>query len=90
MVLRKAGFNISLPIWILKEQMHCTLDHLLRLVNQIQQGFADSCQTIDVFFDCGKAYDTTWYFGIIRLYKMGIQDNKIKLSFNFSWIIILK
>ena len=50
-----------------------TLDPLLRMSNQIQQGFAKQCQTIGIFFDLEKAYDTTWRFGIIKqLYKMGI------------------
>ena len=37
-----------------------TLDPLLKLSNQIQQGFATGNQTIGVFFDMEKAYDTTW------------------------------
>ncbi|XP_076042208.1 uncharacterized protein LOC143026096 [Oratosquilla oratoria] len=36
-----------------------TLDPLLRLSNQIQQGFSKQCQMIGVFFDLEKAYDTT-------------------------------
>ena len=35
-----------------------TLDPLLRLTNQIQQGFAKRCQTISVFFDLEQAWAT--------------------------------
>ena len=42
------------------------------------QGFVDQCQTVGVFYDLGKAYDTTWHFGIIKqLQKMGIKRNMI-------------
>ncbi|XP_076046489.1 uncharacterized protein LOC143028383 [Oratosquilla oratoria] len=52
-----------------------TLDPLLRLSNQIQQGFSKQCQRIGVFFDLEKAYDTTWRFGIIQqLNKIGIRE----------------
>ena len=61
-----------------------TLDPLLRLTNQIQQGFAKQCQTIGVFFDLEKAYDTTWRFGIIKqLHKMGIQGRMMKFIHSF-------
>ena len=57
-----------------------TLDPLLRLSAQIQEGFAKRCQTIGVFFDMEKAYDTTWRFGILkRLHEMGIRG----YMFNF-------
>ena len=61
-----------------------TLDPLLRLTNQIQQGFAKRCQTIVVFFDLEKAYDTTWRFGILKqLHKMGIRGKMIKFIHSF-------
>ena len=61
-----------------------TLDPLLRLSNQIQQGFANHKQTIGVFFDLEKAYDTTWRQGIIReLCKLGIKGNLLKFLINF-------
>ena len=56
-----------------------TLDPLLQLSNHIQQGFAKKLQTIGVFFDLEKAYDTTWRYGIIKqLNKMGICGNMIR------------
>ena len=62
----------------------CTLDPLLRLSNQIQHGFAKKCQTIGVFFDLEKAYDTTWRMGILKqLVKMGIQGNMLKFIQSF-------
>ena len=61
-----------------------TLDPLLRLSNEIQQGFAKQCQTIGVFFDLEKAYDTTWRFGIIKeLHNMGIGGNMIRFINSF-------
>ena len=61
-----------------------TLDALLKLSNQIQQGFAKQCQTIGVFFDLEKAYDTTWRHGIIKnMYKMGIRGNMIRFINSF-------
>ena len=62
----------------------CTLDPLLRLSNQIQQGFANGCQTIGVFFDLEKAYDTTWRHGILKeLVKMGLKGNMIRFLKSF-------
>ena len=61
-----------------------TLDPLLRLSNQIQQGFAKQCQTIGVFFDIEKAYDTAWRFGIIKeMHNMGIKGNMIRFIKSF-------
>ena len=62
----------------------CTLDPLLKLSTQIQQGFSRRCQTIGVFFDLEKAYDTTWRHGIIKgLNDMGIRGNMIKFIDSF-------
>ena len=61
-----------------------SLDPLLRLSNQIQQGFAKQCQTIGVFFDLEKAYDTTWRLGILKeLSKMGIGGKMIRFIHSF-------
>ena len=61
-----------------------TLDPLLRLSTQIQQGFSDRLQTIGVFFDLEKAYDTTWRYGIIKqLYDKGIRGNMIRFIDSF-------
>ena len=56
-----------------------TLDPILRLSNQIQQGFVEKKQTVGVFFDLEKAYDTTWQLGIIKqLQKFGVKGNMMK------------
>ena len=61
-----------------------TLDPLFRLSNQIQQGFAQQKQTIAVFFDLEKAYDTTWRQGIIsELCELGIKGNMLKFLRSF-------
>lgn len=61
-----------------------TLDPLLRLTNQIQQGFAKKCQTIGVFFDLEKAYDTTWRTGIMKqLHKMGMCGRMVRFIHSF-------
>ena len=61
-----------------------TLDPLMNLTNQIQQGFVKQQQTIGVFFDLEKAYDTTWRFGIIKqLHKMGIRGKMIRFINSF-------
>ena len=62
----------------------CTLDPLLRLSNLVKQGFVNQCQTIGVFFDLEKAYDTTWQHCILmKLYNMGIQENMINFINSF-------
>jgi len=61
-----------------------TLDPLLKLSNEIQRGFAEGGQTIGVFFDLEKAYDTTWRHGIIKeFYDMGIRGNMIRFIKEF-------
>ena len=68
-----------------------TLDPLLRLTNQIQQGFAKQCQTICVFFDLEKAYDTTWRFGILKqLHKMGIRGRMVNFIHSFLSVRLIK
>ena len=44
----------------------CTLDPLMVLSREIQNAFAVQHQTIAVFFDLEKAYDTTWRTGILK------------------------
>ena len=61
-----------------------TLDPLLRLTNQIQQGFAKQSQTIGVFFDLEKAYDTACRSVILKnLHGMGIQGRMMKFIHSF-------
>ena len=61
-----------------------TLDPLLKLSNEIQLGFANSKQTIGVFFDMEKAYDTTWRHGVIKkFYKMGVRGKMLRFLNSF-------
>ena len=51
-----------------------TTDPLLILSNKIQQGFTQQKQTIGVFFDMKKAYDTTCRAVVMQEYfKMGLR-----------------
>ena len=53
-----------------------TIDPLMILSREIQNAFAAQNQTIAVFFDLEKAYDTTWRVGIlIQLVDWGIVGN---------------
>ena len=53
-----------------------TIDPLMMLTREIQNAFAVQNQTIAVFFDLEKAYDTTWRGGIlIQLIDWGIVGN---------------
>ena len=53
-----------------------TLDPLLLITREIQNAFAVRNQTIAVFFDLEKAYDTTWRGGILmQLAEWGIGGN---------------
>ena len=61
-----------------------TLDPLLRLSNHIQQGFAKHCQTIGVFFDLEKAYDTTCRSGVLNeLFNCGVRGNMLQFLKEF-------
>ena len=55
-----------------------TIDPLLMLSNKIQQGFTQQKQTIGVFFDLEKAYDTTCRSVVMQEYfKMGLRGRMI-------------
>ena len=70
--LERYGLLSSVQFGFRKDRS--TLDPLLRLSSHIQHGFSNRCQTIGVFFDLQKAYDTTWKYGIIkRFHEMGIR-----------------
>ena len=61
-----------------------TLDPLLKLTNQIQEGFARRRKTFGVFFDLEKAYDTTWRRGILeQFHHMGVKGNMMKFLKSF-------
>ena len=76
--------NLLSPVQFGFRENRSTLDPLLRLSNQIQQGFANHCQTIGVFFDLEKAYDTTWHHGVIKqLQNMEVKGNMIRFVRSF-------
>ena len=66
LVWRLEDHNLLSPVQFGFRKNRSTLDPLLRLSNQVQQGFVNQCQTIGVFFDLEKAYDTTWRHGVIN------------------------
>ena len=76
--------NLLSPVQFGFRKNRSTLDPLLRLSNQIQQGFANQCQIIGVFFDLEKAYDTTWRHGVIKqLQNMEVKGNMIRFIRSF-------
>ena len=42
-----------------------TVDHLVRLEGYLRHAMAHKQHVVDVFFDMGKAYDTTWKHGVL-------------------------
>ena len=43
-----------------------TMDHLVRMENEILKAFALNEQFVYLYFDLEKAYDMTWRYGIMR------------------------
>ena len=61
-----------------------TTDHLVRLETYIRQGFVKNLQTVGIFFDLEKAYDTTWKGGIMKdLHEMGLKGRLPSFIDNF-------
>ena len=76
--------NLLSPVQFGFRKNRSTLDPLLKFPNQIQQGFANHSQTIGVFFDLEKAYDTTWRHGVIKqLQNMEVKGNMIRFVRSF-------
>lgn len=76
--------NCLSPVQFGFRKNRSTLDPLLRLSNHIQQGFANGKQTIGMFFDLEKAYDTTCRSGILNDFvNMGIRGNMMKFIKEF-------
>ena len=51
-----------------------TIDHMIRRETFIRETFIRKQHLTAVFFDLGKAYDTTWKYGIMRdLYNLGLR-----------------
>ena len=76
--------NLLSPVQFGFRKNRSTSDTLLRLSNPIQQGFTKQCQTIGVFFDLEKPYDTTWHHGVIKqLQNMQVKGNMIPFVRSF-------
>ena len=53
----------------------CTNDNLVRLETFIRDAFIKKEHVVAVFFDLGKAYDTTWRYGILKdIQDLGLKD----------------
>lgn len=76
--------NLLSPFQFGFRKNRSTLDPLLKLSNQIHQGFATGCQTVGVFLDLEKAYIMTWQYGILKqFHNMGIKGNMMKFLNSF-------
>ena len=76
--------NLLSPMQLGFRKNMSTLDPLLKLSNQIQQGFVNQCQTVGVFFVLEKAHDTTWHHGVIKqLQNMEVKGNMIRFISSF-------
>ena len=68
-----------------------TLDPLLILTREVENAFAVNNQTVAVFFDLEKAYDTTWRGGILKqLADWGIGGNLYRCVDDFLSNHLLK
>ena len=55
-------------------QNRSTLDHLVRMEQEVRKAFAVNEHFVAIYFDLEKAYDTTWRAGILRyLYASGMR-----------------
>ena len=60
------------------------INHLTNLESYIREGFIKKEHIITILFDLGKAYDTTWKFGIIKdLYDLKLRGRLPKFIKNF-------
>ena len=49
---------------------HCS--NLVRLETFIREAFIKKEHLVTIFFDLEKAYDTTWKYGIIKIYIISV------------------
>ena len=53
---------------------HSTVDHLVRFETFIRNAFVKKQHVLTIFFDLGKAYDTTWKHGTLAdLWDLGFR-----------------
>jgi len=58
-----------------------TLDHLIRISEDIHKSLATKGYTVGVFLDIEKAYDMVWRKGVLfKLHKLGVSGNM------FNWV----
>ena len=68
-----------------------TLDHLVSISTRISNSFVLQEHLVAVFFDLGKAYDTTWRYGILRtLHSWGFRGCLPLFYKSFSQIDLLE
>jgi len=61
-----------------------TVDQLLRLVQNIEDGFAQSDETIAVMLDLSKAYDMIWHDGLLyKLHQLGLRGHLLRVITDF-------
>ena len=66
--------NLISPVQSGFRSERSTNDNLVRLETFIRDAFVKKEHVVAVFFDLGKAYDTTWKYGILRdLHELGVK-----------------
>jgi hypothetical protein len=63
---------------------HSTTLQYMKLTDQVTLNFNNNMSTAAVFLDIEKAFDTTWYFGLLyKLSKLEFSTSLIKLISSF-------
>lgn len=88
-ILSRLNLIVSRKELLINEQYgfrkgHSTAHQLLRLKNQISQGFKNKLATGLVLLDVEKAFDAVWHEGLIyKLHTLGIPLSLLKILFSF-------
>jgi hypothetical protein len=57
---------------------HCTMDQIMKLENDVKQGFKKKEKTVAVFLDVSKAYDECWRDGALyKIKEIGIKGRAL-------------
>jgi ribonuclease HI len=63
---------------------HCTMDQIMKLENDVKQGFKKKEKTVAVFLDVSKAYDECWRDGALyKIKEIGIKGRALSYLKNF-------